>query len=86
LAGQADVDLHVAPGCPTQLLQCLAECPNASLRFRFGLIQWHEHADAPHPFTLLATRCERPHSRCATENGYEVAPPHCAPEEHAPAQ
>jgi hypothetical protein len=45
------------------------------LRFRLIGGKRHEHADLPHPLTLLGTCRERPH-RSSAERTEKFAPPH----------
>src|SRR5215831_1938957 len=72
-----DVDLHIAPDGPTQLLQRLQECPDAGLKFRIVRGYGQEHPDAPHAVALLRMRRERPNRRAA-EQREEIPPPQIA--------
>jgi hypothetical protein len=68
-----DVDLHIAPDGPTQLLQRLQERPDAGLKFRIVRGYGQEHLDASHPLALLRARRNRP-TRRAAEQRDELAP------------
>src|SRR4029434_2818869 len=68
------VDPHVVADSPAQLLQPLMESCEARLSFSIIGDGIHEHADPAH-LRLLRARRERPHSRRATEQLDEVAPP-----------
>jgi hypothetical protein len=54
------------------LLEPLQERPDASLKFRVVRGCGQEHADAPHPLTLLRARRERPRG-CAAKKRDEFA-------------
>jgi hypothetical protein len=81
----SNVDARVAADRPSRFLQPLEECRKAGLPFRVVCSPIHEHANAPHPLSLLRARCERP--RCdAADRSYKFAsfdrdrhrPPPCA--------
>ena len=71
--GPADVDLNVLADPPTQLLQPLQECADASLKPRVVGGRRQQHADPSHPFALLRTCRERPRNRRAPEQRDELA-------------
>jgi hypothetical protein len=45
---------------PLKILHASPKCRNADRRFRIVGGQIHEHADAPHPLTLLRAHGKRP--------------------------
>src|SRR5262249_22916111 len=49
----AFVHLHITPDCPTQLMQLLLKCGNASLALRIVVGQGHEHTNPPNLLVLL---------------------------------
>src|SRR5262249_41844676 len=72
----AVLDLNVVPDSPAQLLQSLQERRVAGLRLRIVRGVGHEHADAPHPLTLLRARRERPAGRSTAKQRDERAAVH----------
>jgi len=70
----ASVDPDVAALRPPELLESLAERRDVVLSFKIALGIRHQHADAPHPLTLLRPRCARPRRRRAAEEGDELTP------------
>ena len=71
----AVVDPHIAALGPAQLLQAICERYQTGLSFRAVCGHAHEHADAPHPLTLLRPRRERPRRRAAEQRD-ELPPSH----------
>src|SRR5262249_21197528 len=69
------VDAHVVPIDPAEPLQHLLERsitrPSLGIVLGWGL----EYTNSPHPFWLLRTSGERPHSHAADQRN-EFAPPH----------
>jgi hypothetical protein len=61
---------------PSELLEAVAQRREAVLRFRIILGCRHQHADAPHPLSLLRACHERPRSRRAAEQRDELAALH----------
>jgi hypothetical protein len=53
------------------------------MRFRIVRREWHEHADAAHPFGLLRASHERPRGGNAGKEAEELAPLHELPSEEA---
>src|SRR6516164_6801085 len=72
----AGVHPDIAALCPAELLKSLPQSRDAGLPYRIVRGEWHDHADAPHPFALLRARRERPGDRCAAEKRDELAPRH----------
>src|SRR6516164_496965 len=72
----ADVDPHVAPRSPTQLLEPFQKCQMARLRAGRVCAYPFQETDEANSLALLRTRRERPCHRPATEQSDEVAPPH----------
>jgi len=70
----AGLDLHIVTASPTQLLEALPKCGDASLPFRIIRGESHEHADAPHLLGLLRAGRERPRRCCAAECGQQFPP------------
>src|SRR5262245_27689872 len=68
-----NVDPQVAADGPTECLQLLLESAEAGLIFRSVRSCGQEHADVPHPVTLLRARLERPRGRRAAEQGDATA-------------
>src|SRR5262249_49264029 len=64
---------------PTQLLQSLHDCSNASLRDRLVGAKRHGKTDPPQPLGLLGTRDARPGGRRAAPKGNEFSPLHLHP-------
>src|SRR5262245_45932848 len=73
---KAVVNPDVTAVCPSQLLQSLQQRPHARLCLRIVLRQVHQHADAPHPLSLLRLRPEWPCRRRASEQRNELAASH----------
>src|SRR5207244_9161835 len=71
----ARLDARVVTFRPPQPLEFFPECGEFGLRFRIGLRQGNQHANAPHYARLLRARGKRP-SSCRTSDCNEVAPPH----------
>src|SRR5512144_1668003 len=61
------IDLQISALSPPHLLQRLFQRLDADLSFRVTLGVLYEHADAPHPLSLLRARDERPRG-CRTAN------------------
>src|SRR6516225_2117515 len=74
IAAPPKVHPHVAAIAITQVRKRLGERGEAKLPLRIGLVERHEHADAPHAVALLRPCRERP-CRCAAEDRDELAPP-----------
>jgi hypothetical protein len=55
-------------------METLAERRDVGLSFQIALGIRHQHADAPHPVTLLRPCCARPRRRRAAEEGDELTP------------
>src|SRR5262245_33167973 len=72
----ADVDLHIAPDGPAQLLQPLQERPDAGLKFRIVCGYGQEDPNAPHPLGLLCVRRQRPPRHASAEQRDDLAAPH----------
>src|SRR5262249_20309676 len=71
----AGLDLHIVTASPTQLLEALPKCGDASLPFRIIRGESYEHADPPHPIRLLRARSGRQPGRAADYRD-ELAPFH----------
>jgi len=63
----ADVDPHVAPRSPTQLLEPFQKCQMARLRAGRVCAYPFQETDEANSLALLRTRRERPCRRCATD-------------------
>src|SRR6516165_2601233 len=74
----ADVDPHVAPRSPTQLLEPFQKCQMARLRAGRVCAYPFQETDKANSLALLRTRSERPR-RCAAKQCDEIASPHRAP-------
>src|SRR5262249_43018421 len=70
------VDLDIASFNPTQVLEASQQRCDIGLGLRITLGVSHEHADAPHPLSLLRARRERPYRSRAAEQRDELAPSH----------
>src|SRR5215813_8843228 len=70
------INLQAAPDSPTELLQCLRECLDTSLRPWIVIGIGHKYADAPHPFGLLRESWTRPADRGAAKPGDKLAASH----------
>ena len=77
------IDLQIASGGPTELLQPLDEHSQAALNLGVIRAKIREHTDAPHPF--LRVRGERPQRSHATNQAYEFPPPHVRPRDSTQA-
>jgi hypothetical protein len=64
---------HVAAIDPTQVRKRSRERGAARLQLRIVFVPRHEHADAPHPLTLLCVR--RPWPRCRAAKPRDELPP-----------
>src|SRR5215472_739422 len=64
---KTDVDVDVATRRPSELLDPLQESGKARLYVRLVLSGGQQHANAPHPLTLLRARRERPRDRTAEQ-------------------
>src|SRR5262245_15417172 len=71
--GPTNLDLRIAPVCPTQLLQCFPERRNAGLAFGIVCGYGHKNTDPPYAITLLRARHPRPCHRRPAEQPNEVA-------------
>src|SRR5262245_29816566 len=74
----ADVDPHVAPRSPTQLLEPFQKCQMARLRAGRVCAYPFQETDEANSLALLRTRGERP-CRCAAKQCDEIASPHKPP-------
>src|SRR5262245_13290863 len=71
--GPAYVNVQVVAHRPTEFLQTLQECCEASLSYRVICSNAHERAEASSPFGLLPARRNRPCRCCAAEQRDELA-------------
>src|SRR5262249_23863821 len=71
----ADVNPHVAPRSPTQLLEPFQKCEMACLRAGRVCAYPFQKADEANTLAWLRTRSERP-CRCAAKQCDEIASPH----------
>jgi len=71
-------NLHPQIGAvrPTQLGKPLREAGKLSLSLGIVFVQRHEHADPPHPASLLCCYDARPCNHCTAESRDEFASPH----------
>src|SRR5262249_22459439 len=74
----ADLDPHVAPRSPTQLLEPFQKCQMARLRADRVCAYPFQETDEANSLALLRTHRERP-CRCAAKQCDEIASPHRAP-------
>src|SRR4029453_6786752 len=71
------VDLDIASLNPAKVFEASPQRRNIGLSLRIALGVSHEHANAPHPLSLLRARRERPGGRCAAGHSDELAPLQC---------
>ena len=69
----ANVELEIAAGCPSELVEPLHKCRDPLLRLRVAFGEASEDSQLPHPLGLLPPRRHRPRRRRAAEQGDELA-------------